>query len=363
MSDYTIRRFRPGDRADLLRLYDVAFGLSRSEEWFAWKYQDNPYFDHVPAFVAEHDDTVVGTMQWFPHQITDGTDTWCCLQPCDGMVDPEHRRNGLFDRVSRAALDYYADRDVDLTLGIGPNELSRPAMAEIGWVDVGTIPIHHRFNDFGSVVAERTDSTALALLGRVATPAVRAYNAVRSWTAPTPRDDVETTVHETVPVDALTELYERSAPSGRLHVPRDETFYEWRFENPAWEYRTVLASDGDGPVSAAVVGRSRTDDGATARITEALPLDATDPRPLAPVVERVLEEYADVDKLSAFGSTVPGAAQWGFLSNQRFPLSRFSFPIYAMTRLPGQEGECTLDGYDLTDPSNWQLSYAACDTS
>ena len=58
--DYTVRLAQSEDREPFLSLYEEVWGRSRSEQWFDWRFVDDPYAGAVEMVVAEHDETLVG---------------------------------------------------------------------------------------------------------------------------------------------------------------------------------------------------------------------------------------------------------------------------------------------------------------
>ena len=53
---YTVRKFEAGDEQGFLSLYETVWGDRPSEEWFDWRYAENPYADGTSVFVAESSD-------------------------------------------------------------------------------------------------------------------------------------------------------------------------------------------------------------------------------------------------------------------------------------------------------------------
>ena len=94
-SDYGIRRFRPDDVDAFLELHRDAFGADHGREWFAWKYEENPYVYHVPVFVAERAGDLVGARPFFALELSVNDGRHLALQPCDTMIHPDHRQRGL----------------------------------------------------------------------------------------------------------------------------------------------------------------------------------------------------------------------------------------------------------------------------
>lgn len=51
MTDYEIRQYKDEDRDKFFDLYQDVLGQEKTDSWFAWKYEENPYVDHIPMMV------------------------------------------------------------------------------------------------------------------------------------------------------------------------------------------------------------------------------------------------------------------------------------------------------------------------
>jgi hypothetical protein len=356
---YEVRLFESGDREGYLALYDEVLGTA-SDAWFAWKYENNPYTDHVPIAVAEHDGRIVGAKSNFGLRVRWGDQTGRALQPCDTMVHPDHRREGLYSRMTELVKEAYADREPLLFFNF-PNPKTLSGSLKHGWDRVGRVPVAYRIQRpvaaagaAGGPAGAAADSLSGGLLG--------AYYDARERLASVP-PDVTVSRHDEVPTDTLATLYERAVPD-RLHTIRDRTYYDWRFGSPAWEYTAYTAHSGDRPEAAVVVGR-RPDGGGAVHLTETLPL-AGDGREgaYAAVLDRVVDDNDDAALLALAGEAVPRRVrrQFGFYPDTA-PLVRrvagrtvlVAYPLSEPMRDADERG-------DLTTLSNWAVTYTDMDT-
>lgn len=361
--DYHIRPFRPGDREAYLALHRDTFHGESTLEWFAWKYERNPFVDEVPITVAETDDEFVGASSAFPLRMHTGSRVVRVYVSCEGFVHPDHRRQGVFTRMVSTAWERYADRMAFVT-GLSANEKTLSAHVKYNdWRMVKTIPRYYRFQRPDVLLESETESRLLGVLGSVSAPAVRGYFGIRAGLGRTVDRPVER--FDETPVDVLTSLYRERVPRG-IHAVRDETFYDWRFENPNWEYTTYVAG-GDSPDAAVVVGSRRTDGYTELRVVDVQPMVPTAVESaLESLLAAVLDEHADAGLVSVLPGMLPtrGLARFGFVRQDRFPLSRMLDPIYHGVRiLEGPPDGPDLSVDRLTDPSNWRLTYVEHDAS
>lgn len=362
---YDIRLYRPDDREGFLELYDLVLG-DRDDEWFRWKYEENPYADHVPIVLATFDGEVVGTKPCFALELRVGSRTVRGFQPADVMVHPDHRRRGVYSRTTERMKEHYRERDPSLFFNF-PNQATLSGSLKHGWQIVEEVPTYYRIQNPDGLVD--TDDGRMAALSSAAQPALKGYLRARETIAAS-SDGVSVDRREEIPVSTLVDLYESAVPA-TLHAHRDETFYGWRFENPRWEYRTYVATRGGDALAAVVTGTRAQGGSVVTSLTDVVPLEPTAGRAdgLRAIVARVLEDNRDTDVLAASGRAIPPAAlgEFGFHSDQSLPLSKLTTPTthvtYPIANDRDRGGhEWTVAGRAITDPANWTVTFAEQDT-
>ncbi|MXV62528.1 GNAT family N-acetyltransferase [Natronorubrum sp. JWXQ-INN-674] len=404
-SSCTIRPFEPADRAAVLSLYETVFGRERSTDWFRWKYEDNPYVDHVPIIVAEIDGKLVGCRAFFAQEMRINGSERIAFQPCDTMVHPSYQGQGLFDRMNEWALERYSDRAPTFCFNF-PNEKSKPGNLKHGWKEIGTFPVYYRpqdpvgsvkeltsgdgnggGNDDGSTGGADTRTTSDGANGSnddsavnprhdyphgyddpvtepesggvtnaIAKVITSSHQAGDRLVTQSP-DDMAVVRFETPPPDVLETVYRRSVPDG-IHTNRTAEFYRWRFENPTQTYTTYVATrDGETPLAALVL--SRVDD--HLRIVESLPRKIESEREaINHLLVAALTDSQDRNYVTAFGKTLPTPIRYRFYPDTRFPLSTLVKPT-ARTLLARDLGDKT--GLEESGTSDWNLSRLDLDTT
>ncbi|MWV39241.1 GNAT family N-acetyltransferase [Natrialba sp. INN-245] len=358
---YVIRPYQPTDREDFLELYDRVLG-DRNDEWFRWKYEDNPYVDHVPMIVASHEGRVVGTKPCFALELQVGSTTKLGLQPADVMVHPEHRRNGLYSRTTERLKDHYRDREPALFFNF-PNEATLSGSLKHGWRIVQEVPTFYR--------VQRPDALAdgdgrLETLASLARPVASGYCRARERLVTTP-SDVTVDRFDGIPVDQFVGLAGKRTPR-TIHAARDETFYEWRFDTPHWSYESYLARRNGVPVAGVVVGTRVDDRSQTTCLSDVVPLAETPARRdgLLAILSRVVQDHRDAAILAASGRVIQPTLlrRFGFHTDQRLPLSRVTKPTTQVTYPIADDGghEWTVGGRAVTDPANWTITFAEQDS-
>lgn len=400
LSAYTIDDFRPSDREGFLSLYSTVFGVERTDDWFRWKYERNPYVDHVPITIARNRDTgeVVGCRSYFPLEVCIDGDSRLAFQPCDTMVHPGHRRRGLFTAMNRWGLERYeSEVDGPAFFFNFPNAKSKPGNEHLGWKPIGTVPMYYRpQNPVG--VLSRWAQAATIRHGFTDHSTGAPGDAAAVESVMNPADTLESVEHtltnaiqlghrlcdravtrhlpttiridryDAPPIGHLERLARGSAVTG-VAVSRRAPFYRWRLDNPAREYVTFLAArrDSGRPLAALIV--SPVDD--HVRIVDSFPR-TVDPSvstdgddalaPLESLLETVLETYQDRAFVTAFGDVLPRPLRYRFVPDTQSPLASIIKPtartLYA--RGVGDFETATLRSRSVED---WHLSRLDLDTA
>lgn len=357
---YTIRRYRPGDRSDVIALYEQVFG-GPGEAWFTWKYETNPYVDHVPMTVGTYEGTVVATKPCLALQLRAGESSLLALQPADVMVHPDHRRNGLYSRTTELLKEEYADREPALFFNF-PNQATLSGSLKHGWEVVSDVPNYYRVHRPATLLD--VEAEPRHTLARSLTPVAKGYLAVRDAVGPVP-DSLTVERHDDVPVDTLVSTYRRDRPDA-LHALRDSRYYSWRFDNPRWNYETYTAGHDRTPVGGMVVGTREADGRRLAAITDVVPAGDGQGRreTFAALLRRIVDDHASAGTIAIGGDVVPRdlLSAFGFLGDHAWPLSRVASPtVHVAYSLTDEPGHVTA-GFDLTDPESWAISLSEQDT-
>lgn len=362
---YAVRRYESGDREAFCSLYESIFGGTATDAWFDWRFVDNPFVDEIPIFVAEHDSELVGARPFFCFEIETGRRRLLGVQTCDTMVRPDHRRKGLFTRLTKRAYDDFGSGEEPVVQFSVPNQYSRPGYLKLGCAVVGPFEISHRIHRPQSMVSD----DRLSRVGEATQPLVRLYNTARQrLAAPTADTDISVVRHDRIPSETFAERYASTVPN-RIHAARTEAFYEWRFDNPCWQYRAYTAHR-DGDAVAGVITGTKTTEGQTRmQLTDVVPLVGGQHRQsvLTALLRRILSDAESVDLVSARSGAIPAEllTAFGFYPDNRVPLSLATTTTLLITKLIDgrDDDQWIVDGHDLQDPASWQLALSEHNTS
>lgn len=346
MSDpaYTVRLADADDTDAFLALHETVFGTwpaERARAVFEWKYVDVPAVDWLPIVVAERDGRVVGARGYLALPLRVGGTELLGLQSADLMVHPDHRRQGLFTRMTEFGL---AELGGPETLFFSfPAANAREGYLARGWTEVPTSQSVYCVDLGGESVG--TPATARGFAKRRYQWLADRYVGLRTARA---RDDpaVTVTAPESHQASTLASLYDRHVPSG-IHARRDRSLYEWRLSHPLYETQTYVARR-EGRVEAAVVVDTHE---THASLREILPFYGGS-EGVGALLRRVRADWTGVEALVAWPP--PGHRQAlrraGFLPGGLTPY-RSREPNVVVR--PPPDG--TAGGLPVEDPASWSL--------
>lgn len=172
---YEIARYRPEHFEGVLTVLAGLWPWERelAASFFRWRHVENPYVDAPLGIVALHAGQVVGFRGYFALAYSPGAGhaDIVVLHPCDTVVDPAHRNQGLSVMMGRSASEFDPTR-YRLLMNLSSSGNSRPGYLALGFVPLtNRVQLHrHGLNPFAWLAAAR----------RCATPA----GSATSWHCP-----------------------------------------------------------------------------------------------------------------------------------------------------------------------------------
>lgn len=253
---YRLREYTAGDLDEVARLQRYLLGedVGLNAAYLRWKYHDNPQGDRPWAIVAEHpDDGIVGFRGFIPSLWEQGAGgpTLPLLALADTCVDAGHRRQGLFEGMTRLALERFADSGFQAVINLSTSPRPAPGYIKMGW----EVFAHH-----GQVVRTTPRGLWSRLTGRrTPGPAVAAGR----------RDGFEWSIEsEPRPREMAAVVAAATEPGDHFRLRRDEEFYSWRYGNIRERYSFAYARR-DGGLAAFVAVRGESAPGAGAVVDHA----------------------------------------------------------------------------------------------
>jgi GNAT superfamily N-acetyltransferase len=250
-----IRRASRDDLGPILALMRRSLGWTDvSPRFLEWKHCDNPFGESLMWVALDGDRPVAfrAFLRW-ELRAPDGR-VLRVVRAVDTATDPDHRRQGLFRRLTEDALDAMAGDQIAMVWNT-PNPASLSGYRSMGWHELGRLPVAAMPASarFPVVV-----TTAKRAAGRDAVPT---SFGVAAW---------EVFGHDS----AIDGLLAHACPGEGLATRRTPEFLAWRYGNPALGYR-ALAADGGTAAGLAVFRLRQRGRAVEAVVCDVLVPDAT----------------------------------------------------------------------------------------
>lgn len=232
-----VRRALPEDDAGVTALLRASLGKQDDphyEAFLHWKHKANP-FGESPAWVAVHDERIVGFRTFLRWRFRDGERVLRAVRAVDTATDPGYRGQGIFKTLTLQAI---ADLTVERENFVfnTPNDQSRPGYLSMGWTSVGRVQVGMQVPGPRSVVTMR-----------------KARVPAQLWSEPTTAG-VNAAEFFADPANAAAVLVH--AERGGVHTDWTPEYLSWRTQFAPLGYRVLCLADG-APAEGAAVFRVR----------------------------------------------------------------------------------------------------------
>jgi hypothetical protein len=319
VENYKVRWFREKD------IDKYVLGLNRTlyTEYnhvrFNWKWLDSPStlgFITI-AVVEDSSGLPVAFNSFLPLNVRSGRDIFKVVQGCDGYVDPEHRRVGLFQKTINFMVSELRDKGPEILMG---------------------------FNFSGAT-------------GAAIKAGSYAKTSFQEWKLKEPKMDIDLNVKiERIGVDEYSQIYESWASFTRiLHIDRSLEYLSWRFgKAPRREYRLYKVKyRGSVGCVAASLGED-TEKTVDLIIEDYLP-NLADHSVFSSALSYISKDFEGVDEV--FLTTRGGSPIEGIVDNLGFkPTPRFTLIMRSIAHVMESDGKIFRGDVELTDISKWHLT-------
>ncbi len=250
-ADLRIERYRDGDEAGILELFETVFGKKRSRAHWTWQFKQNPYAGPFVSTARSADGKVVASYSVAPIQLNHlGRPVLAC-QSVDTAVHPDHRGQRLFERTATDCYDACAAAGLQAVVGF-PNASSYPGfMRGLAWKRI-VFPNEYR-------LLLRLPDAARRALSVLAWPVDLVYRAVMGMRLAWRRAFIRRLAGplvlrcaNAVPVgyEALWNAWKNQEV---LSVWKDAKYFEWRYDrDPDYEFEYFTLEHGGQMVALAV---------------------------------------------------------------------------------------------------------------
>ncbi len=216
MSDtgFFIQQLDHSNYSLLVPLMKDCFGMDVSDDYFKWKYFDNPSGPCI-GFIAREGKTnkVISFYGAIPQKyMVDGRET-IIYQACDTMTHTQFRKKGLYPILARECYAYLKKRNNFFMIGIGGSAQSFPVLKHFGWRVIFHFRSYFKPKFFCSFYF------------------LRKYASERFVAEDS--------------LDPLKVLITDQVSSSAIMSPRNLDHFKWRISNPNFQYKIVSCRKKD----------------------------------------------------------------------------------------------------------------------
>jgi len=344
---YEIVKYRPEFKNQIIELQTHLWSpdLAANTAYLEWKYEQNPYLDTTLIYLALYAGKVVGMrgMYGAKWEIGHPSQTLPVVCAGDSVTAPEHRKCGLYKRITKVALNDLDNIGYRYIFSLSTGPITLPSSLSMGWRSVGSLQTMIR-EARQRTVSSSKEQHSFSYLDR---------NVTERRLEVSPYVSLERTAR----TEAMAELVEQIGNDGRIRHSRDQQYFAWRFKNPLSQYRFLYWEDSglDGYL---VLQMSVYRDRSRVRIVD---WEATNTQVRADLLQAAIDLVA-FDVLTIWSATLPDEAKM-LLQNSGFTyleeiesIKRHSFTILLRPvhdQMP--KADWVLDNRRSLDLTNWDL--------
>ena len=324
------RQAKSQDIDDYLSLHRAVYNSDPNKinrKWFNWMYSSVSILDNIPVVLAESEDRIVGAFGYWGLQFQVSGKEFIGIKPVEVMIHPDYRGMNTFNRIAEAGREkIYPDNNWF--------EFGNPSDDTVEvWTRLQSWKIinkrQRKFRTQNPSFYLNRSSSIVRLPMRILDIPFRIYYLIKYRQINTNFSYEVSELHEP-PGDTLEDLYKESIPDNKLHVIRDEDFYNSRLDAPHKEYKTYLAGHNSSSIAAIVVSKDENQN--TVNIVEALPIGEKD--------DRSVQALQEILKTIVAKNRTATAIQWSpalpesFYSAFGFHISEYMESIATSDRIP-----------------------------
>jgi len=235
MADIKLVKHRQ-KKEELLDLFQASFGHSMSAELWDWKYIQNPLASADPeVIVAVDNGKIVGAKPLLLAEMSVRGETVKAAQPCDTMVHPEHRREGIFSQMDQFAIEYLREDGYTFFYTF-PGPIILLGDLKQGWKIVSEIENSYRLTNPKKVISSKLKNKFVGNgLGFFYDKLLNTGIKASPLSSPFQIKVFDQLTDELKRVDILSDK------SG-IDLVRSESYLRWRFDqHPEHTYKYIMA--------------------------------------------------------------------------------------------------------------------------
>ncbi len=253
----TIREYREGDEASIMKLRGLVLSGPKDMDWWVWQHKQNPA---GPAIISVAEDEVtneiVGHFCHIPLRVKVKTMTHIIIQGIDTMVHPNFRGLGVYNRIRDRNHEIIRLKNVLFTYTY-PNKLMYRIHKDARLKTIfKKTPLWIKPLKLKNIVTRYLNNDSLAsLIAAIGKGLVRITDRSIDY-------EIRTQVREVKEIDERFDyLWKQASSLHEIMLVRDRAYLNWRYvKKPDADY-TIYISEDDNQLLGYVVLRNLEDNG------------------------------------------------------------------------------------------------------
>jgi len=242
MSAIRFREFSETSHAEILKLFEAAFGKPNDLSHWSWEYLEGP---RKPLVVlVEADGMIAGHYAVLPRRIRAYDAEMEAGLVVDVMTHPSFGRRGIFSKAGLEAFRAGNAAGVELFIGF-PNDAAIRGHLKVGWTELGSVRVYVRPISLSGVLKSSSKIAALtpAFLTRALGLAIVAVNKVAAGEPGQPGFEWSEASESPGLWHELAQLYSEHSRTLVACGVKDVNWLRWRLSEPTGTTHVLVKRD------------------------------------------------------------------------------------------------------------------------
>lgn len=365
-NNYIIRWFEEKDTNAFLDMYQLVFEEPMNEDYFRWKYIDNPLVKDNPLIiVAEELKTGIeaGFRPCLPTRLRAGEDAFDALIRCDLMVHPDHRRRGINTMMNNFLFSFFNKSKYKLFYNFS-RSIARLGYLKTGSRDISPVTDSVLILNPKNLVESKFDKGFY----RFVLPHLYSFYSLRNLFSffRKPKLNVSLTPGKIEDLEKIYNKWRRG--TDKIHTVRDLEYLKWRFNDMPMAYSRYYIIKIDGEPNGYFIISKLFDKTDSVMIFDYLIYDNNQIL-FKEAILKITEKYKNKDTVFTWAFTSPefrsALREIGFLESTRFPFNRWIRKRFFLTQPTGIEVNDSnvweINGKNITNLGSWYITPSSCD--
>ena len=136
-----IRDYKAGDETKILELFNITFGKIMSEEYWRWRFIDNPE-NKIMIKLMWDNEVLAGHYAVSPHRLKAGDNTILAALSMTTMTNPVYAGRGIFTELANALYsDEFNKNQLKAVWGFPNNNSHYGFIKNLKWINLEQVPV------------------------------------------------------------------------------------------------------------------------------------------------------------------------------------------------------------------------------